>query len=64
MMQPPFAPSPAHHGMHMGPRQYSHGGGPPQYGGMPQMTPRQGQAMPHQQGMSPMGGMQQGDDGK
>lgn len=65
MMQPPFAPSPAHHPMHMGQRQYSHGGGPPQYGGMPQMTPRQGQAMPHPQGMSPMGGgMPQGDDGK
>lgn len=68
MQQPPFAPSPAHHGSHMGPRQYSHGGGPPpqQYGGLPQMTPRQGQAMPHQPGMSPMGGgMQQGgEDGK
>lgn len=63
MMQPPFAPSPGHHPMHMGQRQYSHGAGPPQYG-MPQMTPRQGQAMPHQHGMSPMGGMQQGEDGK
>lgn len=63
MMQPSFAPSPAHHPMHMGQRQYSHGAGPPQYGGMQHMTPRQGQAMPHQ-GMSPMGGMQQGEDGK
>ena len=64
MMQPPFAPSPSHHPMHMGQRQYSHGGGPPPQYGMPQMTPRQGQAMPHQPGMSPMGGMGQGDDGK
>ena len=60
-MPPQFAPNPGQpHPYAMQQRQYSHGG-------MPQMTPRQQQAMPHHAspGMSgQMPGQAQGDEGK